>query len=218
MRIFHFFSLFLVGTLLVSACKSKKKIIESQSSQIETPIEMKPATPVISSENSQDEIDKRVAEYMDKQLADLKRMLKSAEVIRIKEGIRISFDPGVHFNFDSDALTAVAKENTANLASVLNKYPYTHIEVEGHTDSLGKAHYNMRLSVRRANAFSDEVVQKGVNPNRITPKGYGSTRPRQSNRTPEGRKSNRRIDAVITTTSELLRRASEGSLKIGGSE
>jgi OOP family OmpA-OmpF porin len=69
--------------------------------------------------------------------------------------------------------------------------------VEGHTDSRGDASANRELSLARAAAVRDALIQLGIDTDRVTAKGYGESMPIADNETPNGRATNRRI--VITT-------------------
>lgn len=71
------------------------------------------------------------------------------------------------------------------------------IRVEGHTDSRGSASNNTRLSQARAQTVADYLQSKGVAANRISAKGFGSSKPIASNRTPAGRAKNRRIEFKV---------------------
>jgi OOP family OmpA-OmpF porin len=67
------------------------------------------------------------------------------------------------------------------------------VEIQGHTDSYGKDAYNQGLSERRAKSVKKELVDQGVNGNRLTTKGFGESQPVESNDTDEGRAYNRRV-------------------------
>jgi OOP family OmpA-OmpF porin len=71
------------------------------------------------------------------------------------------------------------------------------IEIAGHTDSVGKEENNLKLSEARGRAVREYLVAKGVQPERLTPVGYGSKKPVASNATPSGRKQNRRIEFQV---------------------
>jgi OOP family OmpA-OmpF porin len=77
---------------------------------------------------------------------------------------------------------------------IMKKNPDLKVEVDGHTDSTGTAAYNMTLSVKRAEAIKDHFVSRGIDPNRLTTKGFGFTNPAASNDTKEGRAKNRRVE------------------------
>ncbi len=202
--------------LCLGACKSKKKLIQNPSNQAqnqENPVKESPNKTPIDIEQkvlTEAEINQKIEEMMQHQMEDLRRYLKDAEITKINNGIQVSFDPGVLFDFDKSNLTPIAKVNIADLSVVLNKYPFTTVQVDGHTDSDGKDDYNMKLSIRRANSFADFAVLKGVDADRFTAKGYGETRPKASNATPEGRRANRRIDATILATPDLYKRVAAG--------
>ena len=69
------------------------------------------------------------------------------------------------------------------------------LRIEGHTDSVGSNSFNMRLSDARAKSVRDWLVDKeGVDPDMLSAKGFGETRPIASNRTRRGRQQNRRVE------------------------
>ena len=78
------------------------------------------------------------------------------------------------------------------LAEALNRHPNLRLEVGGHTDAVGSDTDNQLLSERRAKAVYDYLVQRGVNADRLTYRGYGESHPVADNDTPEGRAKNRR--------------------------
>jgi OOP family OmpA-OmpF porin len=78
-------------------------------------------------------------------------------------------------------------------AMVFEKNPGLNVVIEGNTDNIGTAAYNMKLSLERANAVRDYLVKKGVAKDRLSTKGYGFSRPIATNATEEGRALNRRV-------------------------
>lgn len=85
----------------------------------------------------------------------------------------------------------------ADVAHYLNQYPTLTAVVEGHTDSVGNADANQRLSQSRAEAVKQVLIADGVNANRLQAVGYGETRPVADNNTATGRANNRRV--VVST-------------------
>jgi len=87
------------------------------------------------------------------------------------------------------------------MANVFEKSPNTTIEVAGHTDSIGSAAYNQRLSERRAGSVANYLESLGVNGSRIDAIGYGKSQPRATNSTANGRQLNRRVEIHIRANS-----------------
>jgi OmpA-OmpF porin, OOP family len=71
------------------------------------------------------------------------------------------------------------------------------VGITGHTDSLGAEDYNQQLSMRRANAVKNYLIERGVNPNIMSTSGMGESSPVASNATREGRSKNRRVEISI---------------------
>ena len=109
---------------------------------------------------------------------------------------RIIFD---HLNFDSATtrLTPESNETVTNLVAIMKCYPTMQIRLEGHTDSTGDPVANKTLSLDRANAIRDLLVQGGVNPSQIATDGWGQERPIASNDTDDGRAKNRRTELIV---------------------
>lgn len=104
-------------------------------------------------------------------------------------------------NFDSGK--AIVKDEfkpeIAKAADIMKQYPSAYMEIQGHTDSSGRAAANNALSQQRADAVRAVLVTEfGVAGDHITAKGYGSSQPVADNKTVEGRTQNRRVIAVVT--------------------
>lgn len=153
-----------------------------------------------------------IGAYMDKQARELDEELEGATVERVGEGIKVTFDSGILFGFDSYQLTPQAKENIREMAQTLKKYEDTNILVEGHTDDVGKESYNQNLSERRAKAVADYAKSLGVDGSRIQTRGYGEEQPVAENTTETGRSENRRVEVAIFANEELKEKAQEGRL------
>ena len=149
---------------------------------------------------------------MDKQAEELQRDLEGAEVERVGEGIKITFDSGLMFPVDQSELTETSKGNIRQLAETLNKYKETNILVEGHTDNTGKDDYNMELSRKRANSVEDFLSSLGVDRKRLEISAYGEMQPIATNETEEGRQQNRRVEVAIYANKKMQKMAERGEL------
>jgi hypothetical protein len=105
--------------------------------------------------------------------------------------------PGIYFEFDSDAINPASAPWIRGIADLLRRHPDWAITIEGHTDSVGTARYNLGLSTRRAAALARSLTsQHGIASARLSTRGYGPDRPLESNATTEGRARNRRVELV----------------------
>jgi OmpA-OmpF porin, OOP family len=104
----------------------------------------------------------------------------------------------IEYDVDSAVIRPQYREEVGRVASFLKKYPTTSALIEGHTDNVGSADYNMDLSQRRAEGVVSYLVDNfGIERSRLSAKGYGMTRPVADNTTNEGRQKNRRIEAIM---------------------
>jgi outer membrane protein OmpA-like peptidoglycan-associated protein len=95
-----------------------------------------------------------IGRQMDKQAEEIAKTVPDAKVERVGEGIVVEFSSNILFGFDQSNLSAEAKTNLNKLVVVLDSYPDTNIEVQGHTDSKGSEAYNQSLSEQRAGTVS----------------------------------------------------------------
>lgn len=159
-----------------------------------------------------------IGKKMDKQAEDIKNTVPSDKVERVGEGITVEFSNNVMFAFNSYALTPTADSTLDQLVTILNKYPNTNIEVQGHTDSTGTHEYNQTLSENRAHAAAQYLRDHGIADSRITEKGYGETAPKYPNATAEGRAQNRRVEFVITANEQMKQEAQQESNQSGNTQ
>jgi outer membrane protein OmpA-like peptidoglycan-associated protein len=138
-----------------------------------------------------------IGQRMDKKAEELDRQLANAEVERVGEGIKVTFDSGLLFDFDSAALRGDAKRDLSEFAESMKGFEETRILIVGHTDAKGPSSYNQTLSERRAQSATDFLTQNGLSSGRITTTGKGESEPVASNETPEGRQQNRRVEIAI---------------------
>lgn len=140
---------------------------------------------------------------MDKQAEQIQTQIPGAKVERVDEGIKVEFNEKILFAFSKSDLGDSAKKNLNSLVTALNTYPNTNIEIQGHTDSRGTEEYNMGLSLDRANSVKNYLVSQGIDPSRLTVKGFGEDAPAYSNDTPEGMAQNRRVEFLITANDKM---------------
>ena len=105
---------------------------------------------------------------------------------------------GVTFEFNSHTLTAESRPLLDEVAADLKKNPRLKVQLEGHTDSVGRDAYNLTLSQKRADSVREYLISQGVNPANLTAKGFGETQPTADNSTEAGRAENRRVVMSVT--------------------
>ncbi|HEY8848315.1 MAG TPA: OmpA family protein [Thermoanaerobaculia bacterium] len=138
-----------------------------------------------------------VGAMMDKQEREL-RQIQGVSVSRTApDELKVTVRNEVLFDFNSAGLRQASRDSLREMANVFDKYPSTTISVQGHTDSIGSAAYNQRLSERRAEAVANYLENLGVRSSRLETIGYGKSQPRATNSTAEGRQLNRRVEIKI---------------------
>lgn len=141
-----------------------------------------------------------IGAYMDRQEKALRESTQGTAIGVDRRGDDIVLDmpSEVSFGFDSSALTATARNALNDVASVLQTYADTRVNIAGHTDSTGDAAYNRRLSERRAASVGDYLAENGIARNRLSMRGYGENQPVASNSTEQGRAQNRRVEITLS--------------------
>jgi OOP family OmpA-OmpF porin len=109
----------------------------------------------------------------------------------------------VFFGFNNAMLSAESYPELDRVAKLLKDQPTVQIEIAGHTDGEGTEEYNQSLSERRALAVKNYLVLQGISGSRLTPAGYGKTKPIADNDDEEGRAQNRRVEMVIKASQDL---------------
>jgi OmpA-OmpF porin, OOP family len=104
---------------------------------------------------------------------------------------------GVHFDTGSATLRPDSTAALQNVLALIVKRPASHWIISGHTDNQGAADLNQKLSQSRAASVIAWLVSHGVAVNRLTPQGYGATRPVADNATEAGRALNRRVEMQL---------------------
>ena len=105
----------------------------------------------------------------------------------------------VVFNSGNATLSDGSRSTLDRVASVIKLYPDLQVEVEGHTDNVGRDSVNEKLSRERALAVKNYLVGRAVEAGRLVAVGYGPRMPIASNESPEGRKNNRRVHFNVVT-------------------
>ena len=104
------------------------------------------------------------------------------------------------FDFDKAHLRPENRELLSRIAGILLTSQDYAIQVLGHTDDVGSATYNQGLSLRRARAVRDYLVEAGLDPARMETSGLGKSRPLVEGATPEARAKNRRVEIGVVNT------------------
>lgn len=139
-----------------------------------------------------------IGHQMDQKKKDIDASVPGATVTRVGEGLVVTFDSGILFDFDSDRLRTEARTNLDNLAANLASFGDSKLLLVGHTDSVGTDSYNQQLSQRRASAVGNYLTMKGVPSTRVAAAGRGETEPIQPNSTESGRLANRRVEIAVS--------------------
>jgi OOP family OmpA-OmpF porin len=99
----------------------------------------------------------------------------------------------VEFAVASAVLDEASKKILDRVAELLNAFPQSRVEIQGHTDNTGQSMKNLQLSDARAQAVYRYLTEKGIAADRLPVNGYGDRRPIADNSTAEGRQHNRRV-------------------------
>jgi len=104
---------------------------------------------------------------------------------------------GIYFDTGSDRIRPESSPTLKEIGQMLKEHADLKLTIEGHTDNVGSAAANQKLSEMRAEAVKQFLVSEyGIEESRLTAKGLGATKPVASNDTAEGRQNNRRVELV----------------------
>lgn len=133
-----------------------------------------------------------VGYYLDEQEKKLKAKTAGTGVTVTNDGqqLLLNMPSGITFDTNSYAIKPEFRSTLDNIASVLNEYPSSYVDIYGHTDLTGTDAINNPLSQNRAQAVSSYLAMKGVNSARLASRGFGSTQPVADNSTEAGRAAN----------------------------
>jgi outer membrane protein OmpA-like peptidoglycan-associated protein len=146
-----------------------------------------------------------IGNRMDQQIRELDEATEGTgvDVSKTPDGESILVNlPDVTFAVDSTTISPSFRAALDEVASSLQKYPDSLVDVMGHTDSTGADAYNLDLSRRRAESVKGYLVMRGVAGARVATIGYGEQYPRADNATEQGRALNRRVEIRITPISQ----------------
>ena len=104
------------------------------------------------------------------------------------------FAKAILFDLGKATIKPQSAETLDNIVKVLNEFKNAKFSVEGYTDSTGNKAKNIKLSEARANSVKDYLVAKGIDPSRLSAKGFGPENPIADNKTKAGREQNRRVE------------------------
>ena len=108
--------------------------------------------------------------------------------------------PTIQFETNKAVLLDESKELLDDVAKMLSSHEeISKIRIEGHTDAVAKRKYNKRLSRARAAAVMRYLIDKGIDPDRLTIKGHGEDEPVADNDSEQGRFKNRRVEFTIVS-------------------
>ena len=141
-----------------------------------------------------------IGNYMDRQEQELRAQLQNSGVSVTRSGdtIILNMPSNVTFASDQDALNAQFYPVLNSVSIVLNKYPKTLLDIDGHTDNTGTSQYNQALSERRAVSVGQYLNSRQVSAQRLLIVGFGETRPIAPNDNESGRAANRRVEVRIS--------------------
>ena len=128
--------------------------------------------------------------------SDSANYLSALDVVELVPGDAVVLQ-NIHFEYNSASLTADSEEGIRILTEFLERNPELKVELAGHTDDVGSASYNLKLSSDRAEVVRQALVDKGIEASRLTAKGYGATQPLVPNDSEEHRAMNRRTEMVV---------------------
>jgi OmpA-OmpF porin, OOP family len=123
--------------------------------------------------------------------------LKVKTVIEAAEEPEIITLENVYFDFGKAEVKSESYPELDKIVRLMFENPGIQIEISAHTDNVGSDDYNMKLSQSRAESVLNYLVANGIQENRLTAKGFGSSKPVADNNTEQGRQKNRRVEFKI---------------------
>lgn len=128
---------------------------------------------------------------------ELKQQLPDAEVIKMKDSIKVIYPEVALFDFDKDEIKPTALPSLKKFAKVLNRENQVYFIINGYTDNVGTSEVNNSLSLRRATNAKAFFKTYGIDDARMVVNGMGSSNPIMGNATDAGRQANRRVEFIL---------------------
>ena len=158
-----------------------------------------------------------IGNRMDKKAAELAAAMEDAQVETVTdvnglEAIKVTLDNGILFDFNKSTLKPEAKAQLDKFAAEMADMPETNINVYGHTDNVGTAAANKKVSDQRAATVAKYLNTKGIASNRVVAEGLSFDFPVADNSTEAGRAQNRRVEIYVSANDKMVQAAENGTL------
>ncbi len=151
-----------------------------------------------------------IGNKMDKKAKEMEEELgKTATVERVGEGIKLTFNSELLFDFGKTDLKESNKADLRKFAESLKQYPETDLLVVGHTDNVGSVSFNQTLSEKRADAVAGYLISNGVAYSRLKIQGWGESQPAVLNDNDTNRSQNRRVEIAIYANEQMKKEAAQ---------
>ncbi len=145
-----------------------------------------------------------IGNKMDKQAKKMEEDLgKTATVERVGEGIKLTFNSQLLFDYGKTDLKESNKADLQKFSETLKQYTDTDLLIVGHTDNVGSDGFNQTLSEKRASAVSNYLASLGISYSRLRIEGKGELQPVSSNETEDNRSQNRRVEIAISANEKM---------------
>ncbi len=125
-----------------------------------------------------------------------KLVTKDLVIAPVEVGVSIKIN-NIFFETGKSTLKPASFPELERLVKFLTSSPSIKVEIDGHTDNVGKPAANLKLSQSRADAVVDYLMKHGITPDRLASKGFGMTKPVATNKTKLGKSLNRRVEFTI---------------------
>lgn len=180
----------------VEALEAQQREAESVRSAQQAQQEAEQAKALAASSATAAQLARREADLALEQADTLRRQLENLQLRQTESGVVVTLGD-VLFQSGETSLREDALASLVEVVDLLQSEPEKNIRIEGHSDSIGEAETNLKISEQRANAVMNALVSLGVTASRITAAGMGEDFPIASNETEEGRAQNRRVDVIL---------------------